>query len=114
MPSRISCTLTHVSPWNPTNFYALNASGSSQRHVGDFRSALETTALGYYNYLKMIAAAAHLMQLQSSEKAWFRKIGRHAIAAPKSSEQSFTETKKGTARAVPFLDRNRYGVTFPK
>jgi hypothetical protein len=71
MPSRINRTLTQVSPWNPTNSYALNASGSPQRYVGDFRSALETTGLGYYNYLKMLAAGARLMQLQSSEKAWF-------------------------------------------
>jgi len=70
MPSRINRTLKHVSPWNPTNFYALNASGSPQRYAGGFRSALETTALGYYNYLKMLAAGARLIQLQSIEKHW--------------------------------------------
>jgi hypothetical protein len=32
---------------------------------------LETTALGYYSYLKMLAAGARPMRLQISKKAWF-------------------------------------------
>ena len=107
MPSRINRTLKHVSPWNPANFYALNASGSPQRYVGGFRSALETTALGYYNYLKMLAAGVASCNYKAAKRTCFQQNRTPLSCGDQSSfEQSFNETEKGDRACDPLLGGN--------
>ena len=77
---------------------------------------LETIRSDYYNYLKMCAARIRLVQLRSSEKAWFglsRKISHNSAESSIMSDRYLNE--KGTAGAVPFrpVISATYGVTFP-